>query len=299
MSFLTANSKMILPFPVLLLLSDYALPISARSERAWDAYNLPYRTLGMITHCVMLWNLACHLCGRSPLLPWRRLKPEFSWYDMANVGVTTIVSICLLAVNMSSPKDRSPGMTSPAALHLVYNLVEEAVVAHRFIRERGWEKKGKQSESYCSGYTLEQEKTAAMRWEYTPWFFVLMVASLINSQILGTLDDIGRNPRLNGVTHFDTRTKMTTPTGLVLSICAIGGGIIAPLTLFCWTNRLQRLQTYGAYAFVLSGLVCCLGFILAMDYAVGVVTGNNMGEPAVRAGVYFLAVSAVAPVYVE
>ncbi|KAM7187598.1 hypothetical protein V8F33_011154 [Rhypophila sp. PSN 637] len=256
---------------LLLLLAGHVLPVSAgrndppagwnadeaaqRIERAWDVYNLPYGTLGMITHVIMLWTIACHLDGRSPLLPWRPL--EFDRWNLGILGVTTIVSISLLAVNISA-KDRSPGMTSLAVLHLVYSFVEDGIAAHL----RNPSRRGK-----------------GLRWELTPWLLALMVASLINSQIMGTLDGI-----LNGVTYFYKKTPVTNPTGLALNLCAIIGGVIALLTYplsFCAgsANSRKLYRPYGAYIFAFFGLVSCLGFILAMDYTVGIVTGNAFGTP--------------------
>ncbi|KAM7213949.1 hypothetical protein V8F06_010648 [Rhypophila decipiens] len=306
MSLLINNPKVFSPWTLLfLLVAGQVLPVSAgrndppagwdadeaaqRTERAWETYNLPYGTLGIITHIIMLWTLACHLDGRSPAQPWKRLK--FDVWNMALLGVTTIISISLLAVSLSA-KGRSPGMTSMAVLHLVYSLVVDGVAAHRYFRD-GFRKKEFQDSSgygpYGGAGSSSEEKPKAkreahegLRWELTPWLLALMVASFVNAQIMGTLDDIGRNPRLNGVTRFDSKTPVTNPTGVALTVCAMVGGVIALLTYpfsFCSCATKRFCRPYGAYIFAFFGLVCCLGFILAMDYTVGIVTGNAVGAP--------------------
>ncbi|KAK4206930.1 hypothetical protein QBC37DRAFT_299803 [Rhypophila decipiens] len=262
MSLVINNPKVFFPWTLLLLLAGQVLPVFAgrndppagwnadetaqRTERAWETYNLPYGTLGIITHIIMLWTLACHLDGRSPAMPWKGLK--FDVWNMALLGVTTIISISLLAVSLSA-KGRSPGMTSMAVLHLVYSLVVDGVAAHRYFRAH-----------------------EGLRWELTPWLLALMVASFVNAQIMGTVD----------VTHFDSKTQVTNPTGVALTVCAMVGGVIALLTYplsFCRCATKKFCRPYGAYIFAFFGLVCCLGFILAMDYTVGIVTGNAVGAP--------------------
>lgn len=106
---------------------------------------------------------------------------------------------------------------------------------------------------------------------------------------------IDRNPRLDGVTAFNSRTGKPDPTGLALVLCAMIGGVLAIIALalggcsaiFC--SAVRRDSGYGnasskgsliaVYIFSFFGLVSCLGFLLVADYAVGVVTGNAQGAP--------------------
>ncbi|KAM7218469.1 hypothetical protein V8F06_006073 [Rhypophila decipiens] len=158
MSLLINNLKVFFPWTLLLLLAGWdADEAGQRTERAWETYNLPYGTLGIITHIIMLWTLACHLDGRSPAMPWERLK--FDVWNMALLGVTTIVSISLLAVSLSA-KGRSPGMTSMAVLHLVYSLVVDGFAAHRYFRD-GFRKMEFQD---SSGYGLTSRRAKLSRY---------------------------------------------------------------------------------------------------------------------------------------
>lgn len=208
-----------------------------RTEQAWDAYNLPYGALGMVTHVFLLYCLACHLDGRSPVRPWKKLEHDI--WNIANTVNTSIVSISLVAVTLSGVVRQSRALTGMAVLQVLYSLVVDGVTVHRYFRDKGNDLKEREG----------------MRWDLTPWLLVLLVASLVNSQFLGTLNggfdtscmperqggiivanmspirttEIDRNPRLNGVTGFYNTTKSTDPTGLALVICAMVGGALAVL----------------------------------------------------------------------
>ena len=230
--------------------------------------------------------------------PWKKLEHDI--WNIANTVITSIVSISLVAVTLSGVVRQSRALTGMAVLQVLYSLVVDGVTVHRYFRDKGNDLKEREG----------------MRWDLTPWLLVLLVASLVNSQFLGTLNgvfdtslvaclnvrgnianmspirtiEIDRNPRLNGVTGFYNTTKSTDPTGLALVICAMVGGALAVLafllggccSVFGRSGRYRsaRSSLIAVYIFSFFALVSCLGFILVVDYAVGVVTGNAEGNAA-------------------
>lgn len=104
-----------------------------------------------------------------------------------------------------------------------------------------------------------------------------------------TNTDVVDNPKLDGVFYFDSKTRDEDKdkTGMALTICALVGLVLAAIT---WVSGIwravikassgtKRRHSFTLYLFTLFGLASCVGFILAADYVVSIVTGNKIGRP--------------------
>lgn len=162
----------------------------SRTQQAWELYHLPYGTLGMISHAVMLWTMVCHLTGRKPGMPWQKLELGKVWLDVWNLAIifiTSVVTITLVTVGLPVVKG-SRALTGLAVMQIIYSLVVDGIVVHRYFRDKpsntGWASYGG---PWAQENRAPEEERRGMGWDLAPWLVVLMVASVVNSQIMGTL----------------------------------------------------------------------------------------------------------------
>ncbi|KAL2270473.1 hypothetical protein VTJ83DRAFT_2657 [Remersonia thermophila] len=292
---------------------------SRRIREAWDAYNLPYGTLGMVSHAVLLWAMACHLVGRWPLCPLFRLRNKIPWLSLLNIVIVLVTSIVTLSIAGSNlpAVSESSALRSLVIIQMVYGIIFDGIVIHRYFRDTPRENwfRLKRPAGHKEDGTTEEPERHRIGWDLSPWMVALVVASFVNSQIIGTRKgalfgfppqppmvsltvpneslDIKNNPKIDGAFYFDRHTGQKNSAGIALTICAMVGGVLAALTFvggcFCIplarrNKDYSRLDRFSLYVFTLFGLVSCVGFILAADYIVSLVTGNMLGRPYLKRG---------------
>jgi hypothetical protein len=69
------------------------------------------------------------------------------------------------------------------------------------------------------------------------------------------------------------------PIAIFILVLACGGGFFAFVSLIAWFRKGCRREGATLHILVVSGLICSLGYFLAGDYGVAVITGSTIGLP--------------------
>ncbi|EJT82459.1 hypothetical protein GGTG_02432 [Gaeumannomyces tritici R3-111a-1] len=242
----------------LVLASIGAAPAAARGngtdfddvelQLVYEKYALPYGVLGAISHVVLLYILGCHMNGVRPLMPWRPLE-----YHLTNVVltfITSIITIALAAISISKVHE-SPALTALLVLQIIFGIVLDAVSVHRYAAH-------KHDPGLLPGTAF--------------WLVILCCVAFAASQVVGQME---RTRRLWG--------RWTDPLMYVLGFLAIGGGLLAVLSVFCLcrgrSGEGKRRESRGMHFFVITALISSLGWFVIGDYGVALLTGQTLGLP--------------------